>query len=111
MGQTTSTSLPSSLPDFALHCLRVSDGSPASGQLEPFFDYLVGIEVDDPSQTVPNLSPPDLARILEEQEGKSVQLKVYNAKSQRLRGDSADWHGNVLCEMLTAVVRCRSDSK
>jgi hypothetical protein len=103
MGQ--SSSLPSSLPDLALHVLRVADHSPASGHLEPFFDYLVGVEV--PTSTpgsasaapaslqadgggsvegFAELSPAELGRILEVNEGRKVGLKVYNAKSQRIRG-------------------------
>lgn len=88
MGQSSST-LPSSLPDLALHCLRVADTSPASGLVEPFFDYLVGVDTDPPTQTrVAGLSPGELGRILEEHEGKRIVLRVYNAKSQRIRGTS-----------------------
>lgn len=83
MGQTSSTSLPSSLPNFALHCLRVAEASPTSDLIEPFFDYLVGIASEEDA---PDLSPADLARILEQHEGRTVVLRVYNAKSQRIRG-------------------------
>jgi hypothetical protein len=104
MGQ--SSSLPSSLPDLALHVLRVADHSPASGHLEPFFDYLVGVEVPSstgstsaasaslqadgggPIEGFAALSPAELGRILEANEGRKVGLKVYNAKSQRIRGGS-----------------------
>lgn len=93
MGQSAS-SLPSTLPDLALHCLRVADHSPASGHLEPFFDYLVGIETPDhpfdsdaQGQGLVGLSPAALGRILEDNEGKRVGLRVYNAKSQRIRGE------------------------
>lgn len=104
MGQSNS-SLPSSLPDLALHCLRVADHSPASGQVEPFFDYLVGIETPDHpfdtadgaaggggglGQGLVGLSPAALGRVLEDNEGKRVGLRVYNAKSQRIRGESAE---------------------
>jgi hypothetical protein len=88
MGQSSS-SLPSSLPDIALHVLRVADSSPASDHLEPFFDYLVGVEVPGQTEAVDgfaHLSPAELGRILETNEGKRVGLKVYNAKSQRIRG-------------------------
>jgi hypothetical protein len=34
------------------------------------------------------LSPVDLGRVLELNEGKKISLKVYNAKSQRIRGTS-----------------------
>ena len=89
MGQSASA-LPSALPENALHCLRVADGSPASGHLEPFFDYLVDVQVDTPSSSsLPTLSRIDakqLGQLLEENEGQRIQLKVYNAKSQRIRG-------------------------
>jgi hypothetical protein len=67
----------SSLPDNALHCLRVADGSPAHGNIEPFFDYVVGIESDG-EYTL----DPTAVRVGE------VNLRVYNAKSQRIRGGS-----------------------
>ncbi|ORY34838.1 GRASP55/65 PDZ-like domain-domain-containing protein [Naematelia encephala] len=90
MGQSTSTSLPSSLPSYALHILRVADQSPADGSLEPFFDYLIGasslgsdghLEALD----VEGLTPMELGRVLESNEGRQVGLRVYNAKSQRIR--------------------------
>lgn len=88
MGQGSS-SLPSSLPNYALHCLRVAPSSPAAGQIEPFFDYLVGVETDPPSQLIPEdgLSPVELGRVLEANEGRRIMLKIYNAKSQRIRGE------------------------
>ena len=86
MGQTTS-SLPSSLPDLALHCLRVAETSPASGLIEPYFDYLIGIDASATTSTdLSGLSPQDLGRVLEENEGKQIGLRVYNAKSQKIRG-------------------------
>lgn len=99
MGQSPSTSLPSSLPELALHCLRVADASPSSGLIEPYFDYLIGVEADPSSSPLlggPNgldelsagirgLSPVDLGRVLDSHEGRRIGLKVYNAKSQRIR--------------------------
>jgi hypothetical protein len=87
MGQGSS-SLPSSLPNYALHCLRVAPSSPAHDLVEPFFDYLVGVETDPPTShgSDEGLSPVELSRVLEENEGKRIVLRVYNAKSQRLRG-------------------------
>ncbi|CAD6591504.1 MAG: hypothetical protein TREMPRED_000110 [Tremellales sp. Tagirdzhanova-0007] len=86
MGQSTS-SLPSALPDLALHCLRVAENSPASNLIEPFFDYLVGLETDPPSRTtLSGLNTNELGWILEENEGRRIVLRVYNAKSQRIRG-------------------------
>ncbi|TYJ54612.1 hypothetical protein B9479_004742 [Cryptococcus floricola] len=114
MGQGSS-SLPSSLPDLALHCLRVADNSPVDGLVEPYFDYLVGVQTPQ-IHSSPNeptfasspsafkgtgereggigingvgddqaLRPEVLGRILEDNEGKRIGLRVYNAKSQRVR--------------------------
>ena len=102
MGQSPSTSLPSSLPELALHCLRVADASPSSGLIEPYFDYLIGVEadptstpllggpngLDELSEGIRGLSPVDLGRVLDSHEGRRIGLKVYNAKSQRIRGKS-----------------------
>lgn len=94
MGQSSSTNL-TSLPDLALHCLRVAEGSPADGLVEPFFDYLIGV---DEASSVPTggvgaaggavsvPTPAELARILETNEGRTIGLVVYNAKTQRVRG-------------------------
>jgi len=87
MGQTSS-SLPSHLPSYALHCLRVADHSPSDGLLEPFFDYLIGVDTPTPHQPDPDglsLSPMELGRILEDHDGDEIMLRVYNAKSQRIR--------------------------
>lgn len=93
MGQSSSA-LPSSLPGLALHCLRVADSSPASGLVEPFFDYLIGVDTDPPTETgLAGLSLNELGRVLEENEGKRIVLRVYNAKSQRIRGESASKSG------------------
>ncbi|WVF68462.1 hypothetical protein IAT40_003228 [Kwoniella sp. CBS 6097] len=108
MGQ--STSLPSSFPTLALHCLRVADSSPSEGLVEPYFDYLIGISTDkgdindlstlaysnsngqdqtqngQGGQNVPGIGGlGELGRILEENEGRRIGLRVYNAKSQKVR--------------------------
>lgn len=91
MGQTASSSLPSSLPEYALHCLRVADHSPAADFIEPFFDYLIGVDESLQQQSrdkISGLSATELGRILEENEGRTIGLKVYNAKTQRIRGMS-----------------------
>lgn len=92
MGQTSSSATPATLPEFALHCLRVADHSPADGLLEPFFDYLIGV---DAAASVPTgaasavavPTPAELARVLENNEGIPIRLTVYNAKTQRVRGE------------------------
>ncbi|WWD20265.1 hypothetical protein CI109_104741 [Kwoniella shandongensis] len=91
MGQSSS-SLPSSLPDLALHCLRVADHSPADNLIEPYFDYLIGVQTvesttqsDGEESLLSGLTPGELGRVLEENEGRKLRLRVYNAKSQRVR--------------------------
>lgn len=87
MGQTAS-STPTALPEIALHVLKVSENSPADGLLEPFFDYLVGIRDGSgkqPGQDVP--TPRELQGILEMNQGREITLFVYNAKTQRVRGE------------------------
>ncbi|OCF35232.1 hypothetical protein I316_03275 [Kwoniella heveanensis BCC8398] len=107
MGQ--STSLPSSFPTLALHCLRVADASPSEGLVEPYFDYLIGIstekgDINDLSTLAYTNSNShetngqalvgaggglgELGRILEENEGRRIGLRVYNAKSQKVRASS-----------------------
>ncbi|WVR08093.1 hypothetical protein IAU60_005139 [Kwoniella sp. DSM 27419] len=93
MGQ--SNSLPSSFPSLALHCLRVADTSPADGLVEPYFDYLIGIATEHGESDLASLAGTkdggsvgglgELGRVLEENEGKRIALRVYNAKSQRVR--------------------------
>lgn len=90
MGQTAS-STPTALPEIALHVLKVSENSPADGLLEPFFDYLVGIQDGSgkqPGQEVP--TPRELQNILERNQGKEISLFVYNAKTQRVRGECSE---------------------
>ena len=85
MGQSSSA-LPTSIPDLALHCLRVADTSPACGLIEPFFDYLIGVDTDPPrGSSLSGLSPGELSHALDENENKRIVLHVYNAKSQRIR--------------------------
>lgn len=91
MGQSPSISLPSSLPDLALHVLRTAENSPSYGILEPFFDYLVGLDSAS-ADSQQSLSTEALGKILADNEGGKVVLKVYNAKSQRIRGQSSLIH-------------------
>ena len=84
MGQTTSTSSAAQpFPSLALHCLRVAESSPAAqAGIEPFFDYLVGVEG---ASGVQGLSPEELSNALEENEGREIGLRVYSAKTQKIR--------------------------
>lgn len=78
--------------------------SPADGLVEPYFDYLIGVQtpsINEPTGTPgasegrrgssseggEALRPDVLGRILEENEGKQIGLRVYNTKSQRIRGE------------------------
>ena len=106
MGQTSSTTLPSGVPDVALHCLRVAEGSPAYGHLEPFFDYLIDVQVDSaPLSPGARLDAASLGPLLHRYEGKDLAVKVYNAKSQRIRGESPRSRTRV-SSLLTLGVRC-----
>lgn len=87
MGQTSSITLPSSLPELALHVLRTAEDSPSHGVLEPFFDYLIGLD-SALAETQQSLNTEALAKLMTDNEGGKVVLKVYNAKSQRIRGES-----------------------
>jgi hypothetical protein len=87
MGQSPSISLPSSLPSLALHVLRTAENSPSYDALEPFFDYLVGLDSSS-VESQQSLDTEALSKILADNEGGKVVLKVYNAKSQRIRGES-----------------------
>ncbi|KAK1923556.1 GRASP55/65 PDZ-like domain-containing protein [Papiliotrema laurentii] len=94
MGQSPSISLPSSLPSLALHVLRTAENSPSYDALEPFFDYLVGLDSSS-VESQQSLDTEALSKILADNEGGKVVLKVYNAKSQRIRdvalSPSRDW--------------------
>jgi hypothetical protein len=77
--------------------LRVQEDSPAyEAGIQPFFDYLVGLELlrttdgPDGQQVYEepvglSLEPEELSRVLDENEGKEIGLQVYNSKVQRIR--------------------------
>jgi hypothetical protein len=77
--------------------LRVQEDSPAyAAGIQPFFDYLVGLELlrttdgPDGQQVYEepvglSLEPEELGRVLDENEGKEIGLQVYNSKVQRIR--------------------------
>jgi hypothetical protein len=76
------------MPDVALHVLRVAEFSPgAQAGLEAFFDYLIGVELikEEKEEIALSLDPEELGRVLEENEGREIGLRVYNAKTQRTR--------------------------
>ena len=98
MGQGSSSGTASShtFPRTALHCLRVQEDSPAyNAGIQPFFDYLLGVELlhrqanasseafEEPVDL--SLDPEELARVLDENEGKEIGLRVWNSKSQTVR--------------------------
>jgi hypothetical protein len=100
MGQGSSSNNTIPFPRTALHCLRVQEDSPAfDAGIQPFFDYLVGVELlrstagpggqqiyEEPVGL--SLEPDELARVLEEHEGREIGLQVYNSKVQRIRCES-----------------------
>ncbi len=97
MGQGPSTTSATPFPRVALHCLHVAEDSPAyDAGIQPFFDYLVGLELlrtsagsagqqvyEEPVGL--SVEPDELSRILDENEGREIGLQVYNSKVQRIR--------------------------
>lgn len=82
-GQSTSQIHP---PSRALHVLRVTPSSPASRTtIEPFFDFVVGFEGAD-SLSNENIDASQLENIVEQHEGRTLNLLVWNGKSQQTRG-------------------------
>lgn len=85
MGAGQSTSQFSS-PSRALHVLRVTPLSPASRTtIEPYFDFVVGFEGDSLSSDH-NIDVLQLERIVEQLEGRTLNLLIWNSKNQHTRG-------------------------
>ncbi|KAJ7366716.1 GRASP55/65 PDZ-like domain-containing protein [Mycena albidolilacea] len=84
MGAGQSTQF-ATAPSRALHVLRVTPDSPASKTtIEPLFDFVVGFEGDSlASQN--NIDAVVLERIVEGHEGRTLNLLVWNTKSQETR--------------------------
>ncbi|KAJ3005804.1 hypothetical protein NUW54_g4181 [Trametes sanguinea] len=89
MGAGQSTA--SQIPPRALHVLRVTPSSPASQtNIEPYFDFVVGYKGDSlASHNTVDAS--ELERIVESHEGRTLNLLVWNSKSQETRVPSRDW--------------------
>jgi len=82
-GQSTSQAHP---PQRGLHVLRVTPSSPASQtNIEPFFDFVVGFEGNSLSSEN-SIDVAQLEKIVEGHEGQTLNILVWNAKSQRTRG-------------------------
>ncbi|KAG6850065.1 hypothetical protein H0H93_001615 [Arthromyces matolae] len=85
MGAGQSTSSEHHPPSKALHVLRVTPSSPASQtDIEPFFDFLVGFEGDSLTQANA-IDASQLERIIEQHEGRILNLLVWSSKSQNTR--------------------------
>src|SRR5882762_6322215 len=83
-GQSTSQAHP---PTRALHVLRVTPSSPASEtNIEPFFDFVVGFEGDTLPSSQNNIDASQLEKIVEQHEGKVLNLLVWNSKNKDTRG-------------------------
>lgn len=96
MGAGQSIGLHPQPPARALHVLRVTPSSPASyTNIEAFFDFVVGLEGDTHSSRR-MLDAAELETIVEKNEGKNLNLLVWNSKSQTTRG-------TVMALHLTAV--------
>src|SRR5688572_12977980 len=80
-GQSTSQT-----PSKALHVLRVTPSSPASRTtIEPSFDFIVGFD-GETFKSDHTLDASPLERIVEEHEGRTLNLWVWNSKTQETRG-------------------------
>ncbi|KAG6841705.1 hypothetical protein C0991_007977 [Blastosporella zonata] len=85
MGASQSTNSQDHLPSKALHVLRVTSSSPASQtNIEPFFDFIVGFEGETLSQDN-TIDASQLERIVEQHEGRTLNLLVWSGKSQKTR--------------------------
>uniref|UniRef100_A0A8H7XQW1 PDZ GRASP-type domain-containing protein n=1 Tax=Psilocybe cubensis TaxID=181762 RepID=A0A8H7XQW1_PSICU len=81
-GQSTSQS---HVPTRGLHVLRVTPSSPAfHSNIEPFFDFVVGFEGDSLSEENA-IDASELERIVESHENRTLNLLVWNSKSQLTR--------------------------
>ncbi|KAI0084786.1 GRASP55/65 PDZ-like domain-containing protein [Irpex rosettiformis] len=77
-------SAPSKAPSRALHVLRVTPSSPASQTtIEPYFDFIVGFK--DENLTSDGIDAPELEKIVEDHEGRALDLLVWNSKSEATR--------------------------
>jgi hypothetical protein len=86
-GQSTESSGASALPKRGLHVLRVTPGSPAADtNIEPFFDFVVGIEGTEQS-----IDASQLEQIVESHEGRVLNIQVWNSQTQETRGACAVW--------------------
>ena len=84
MGAGQSTA--SQTPPRALHVLRVTPSSPASETtIEPYFDFVVGYKGDTLADSH-TIDASELERIVEGHEGRTLNLLVWNSKSQESRG-------------------------
>lgn len=85
-GQSTSQAHP---PARALHVLRVTPSSPASEtSIEAFFDFVVGFEGDTLSSSQGSIDASELEKIVEQHEGRTLNLLVWNSKNKETRGMS-----------------------
>ncbi|KAI0300195.1 GRASP55/65 PDZ-like domain-containing protein [Russula brevipes] len=85
MGAGQSTGTHPQPPARALHVLRVTPSSPASHtNIEAFFDFVVGLEGDTHSSRR-MLDGAELEAIVEKNEGRNLNLLVWNSKSQTTR--------------------------
>ncbi|KAL7416679.1 GRASP55/65 PDZ-like domain-containing protein [Mrakia frigida] len=81
MGNAASSNSGLAATDKALHVLRVAEGSPAAeAGIEPFFDFIVGIEGAETE-----LSPESLASTVDSYESRPLTLLVHSSKRQETR--------------------------
>ncbi|KAF8442844.1 GRASP55/65 PDZ-like domain-containing protein [Boletus edulis BED1] len=85
MGASQSTSSQTQT-SHALHVLRVTPSSPASQtSIEPFFDFIVGYNDINSFSARTELDATELERIVEEHEGRVLNLLVWSSKTRETR--------------------------
>ena len=99
-GQSTASQIPSR----ALHVLRVTPSSPASQTtIEPYFDFVVGYKGDS-LDTYNSIDASELERIVESHEGLTINLLVWNSKSQETRSASAAFRYHAYLPIYTVIL-------
>jgi len=73
-------------PSRGLHVIRVTPSSPASQtDIEPFFDFIIGYEDASRSQQNANIEAHDFEKVVEDHEGRRLDLVVWSNKRQAIR--------------------------
>lgn len=86
----TSTSQDAIRGRIGFHCLRVAEGSPAEGVIEPYFDFICGLQGQALTSADFNHArniEEMLAEVVEAHEGRQLSMQVWSSKRAELRGE------------------------